>query len=630
MTTKMMQKPVSGPSSEHPPRKHRVTLTVSLVGVLVLVAVGKDLRLSWRVTHQYVPSDTSPVFWRHETECSNSSLVDHHHHSSTFRSSPHAPHAVRLISSPEEIHTRDSFHRSALDPTDRVPAAETLVWQRNPDALSQDRSRKLAAAERDAKNLHYAYQDVTEMQARSTRFPSVVDRVKLYMSNWYTPPCAAAQDDGSDDDDDDDDARVGFAYVHRRRHNSTTTTSQILTLREIAIPPRTRRIWQLDSHFNGSAAPGSFDQVHFMDRNTMLACQHRYCRDVVAFLFPALKRVGHSGLYSSVPILFQFGDDNRTQALRWSKNKETKALPPPLESYPQIPVLKKMRQCLTKSELERITEQRCYGSGERRVPNHSHHLEPVVMKLKTQRHYGRIKDIATWDVAWDVKKNAAIFRGKLTGNYPVPYYTNEGNISEATVHERCRLLERCWIVYQHVAKNSTLVDAKLTLPFTPNNRKLIPRFLALENGGDTADSLVDLYADTVSLSEMLQYKALIMLEGNDVSSGLKWALFSNSVVMMPEPTLISWAMEERLEPWVHYVPIHVDTRTPVPAATDVEQKMQWIVDHDDQARQIARAGKLWIADLVLHPAVPQEEAAVLDEILRRYATHFVPASVASY
>ncbi len=41
-----------------------------------------------------------------------------------------------------------------------------------------------------------------------------------------------------------------------------------------------------------------------------------------------------------------------------------------------------------------------------------------------------------------------------------------------------------------------------------------------------------------------------MLEGNDVASGLKWALLSQSVVMMPPPQHTSWAMEELLQPWV--------------------------------------------------------------------------------
>jgi hypothetical protein len=54
----------------------------------------------------------------------------------------------------------------------------------------------------------------------------------------------------------------------------------------------------------------------------------------------------------------------------------------------------------------------------------------------------------------------------------------------------------------------------------------------------------------MSMRHLLQYKVIIMLEGNDVASGLKWALLSQSVVLMPPPQHTSWAMEELLQPWV--------------------------------------------------------------------------------
>ena len=368
------------------------------------------------------------------------------------------------------------------------------------------------------------------------------------------------------------------------------------------------------------AGSGSFDQVHYMDRNVMLECDHRYCKDMVEFLFPSLEHA------AGAPILYQFGDDNRTRALRLPQ-KVTEA--PKIDRFPNLPVLKKIRKSIRKQELQRLTDTHaCFETGERIVPD-AFHLEPIVFKLKTQRHYGRIYQLADLDIPWEQKRDAAIFRGELNGNYPVAYARSK-MVATLTVHERCRLIERCWIAYQHAAKNSTLVDAKLTLPFLPNNSKVIPRFMGRYEGDEAT---VDLYGNTVSLVDMLHYKALIMLEGNDVSSGLKWALFSNSVVLIPEPTVTSWAMEEWLEPWVHYIPINVnmdkfgETST---AITDVEEKMQWIIDNDGKAKQIARAGKLWIADLVLHPDVQVDETSIFDEIARRYATHFVPAANIRY
>jgi hypothetical protein len=117
------------------------------------------------------------------------------------------------------------------------------------------------------------------------------------------------------------------------------------------------------------------------------------------------------------------------------------------------------------------------------------------------------------------------------------------------------------------------------------------------------------------MKQQLQYKALIMVEGNDVATGLKWALLSNSVVMMQPPSHTSWAMEELLEPWVHYIPLDEEL-------SDVEEKMQWVLDNDKQAQLIAQRGTLWIQDLVLHPDASNDDKKIQEEIIRRYRAHF--------
>ncbi len=68
--------------------------------------------------------------------------------------------------------------------------------------------------------------------------------------------------------------------------------------------------------------------------------------------------------------------------------------------------------------------------------------------------------------------------------------------------------------------------------------------------------------------KMLQYKYLLSLEGNDVASGLKWMLGSNSLVLMPPPTCTSWACEVFLEPYRHYVPVREDL-------SDLQEKFEW-------------------------------------------------------
>jgi hypothetical protein len=197
-----------------------------------------------------------------------------------------------------------------------------------------------------------------------------------------------------------------------------------------------------------------------------------------------------------------------------------------------------------------------------------------------------------FDIPWENKLNNAVFRGMLTGAVKDLYSRN------ATDEAKCMSMPRCKLVYVH--DKSTIVNARLT-----STRNLMPARL---DG-------VKLVGKAFTMQHLLQFKGLIMLEGNDVASGLKWALLSNSVVLMPEPKYTSWAMEEWLEPWVHYVPLNDEL-------TDVEEKMRWIVKHDAKARQIARRGTLWMYDMVFHPDAAEDDRRIQDEILRRYFRHF--------
>lgn len=106
------------------------------------------------------------------------------------------------------------------------------------------------------------------------------------------------------------------------------------------------------------------------------------------------------------------------------------------------------------------------------------------------------------------------------------------------------------------------------------------------------------------------------LEGNDVSSGLKWAMVSRSVVLMPKPRFTSWLMEELLEPWVHYIPLAEDL-------SDVEAKVQWMIDHSIEAQRISYQARLWILDLYFHPQAAEDDRTINMEILGRYLSHYV-------
>ena len=493
-------------------------------------------------------------------------------------------------------------------------------------------------SEKQIRNLEFAYSSVEEMENRSARFPSIDHRIKIYMSNWYIPPC-------------EDGARIGYKFSDSPVHatGSSLPMTHNLTLREITVQARDpllrsnlhriglqthklklhrrQRMFRVNSNFDGSHTSDSFDMVHFLDRSSLSKCMHKYCLDTIDFLLASMDKATSK----KIPILYQFGDKHEAKLPKILYNQTEVAD----AWFPKIPIIQKMRRMIRPSDLQSITDDSqygCYKTGERLVPHSGSdmyqgnelRLEPIVSKLKTQRHYGPIYEVAEADIVpWEKKKNMGIFRGELTGRYPANVTFRE--YKRRTPHARCRLLDRCWFVYTHAT--SQLVDAKLTTPI--NEVRMIPRYLTVNrtttNDDRSTANQIDLFTEPISMNEILQYKAIIMLEGNDVSSGLKWALFSNSVVLMPEPTMTSWAMEELLIPWVHYIPITVskdfDNNVHV---TDAEEKVQWIMENDEKARNIANAGKLWIADLVLHPNVRNEETRIFDEMSRRYTSHFVP------
>jgi hypothetical protein len=159
--------------------------------------------------------------------------------------------------------------------------------------------------------------------------------------------------------------------------------------------------------------------------------------------------------------------------------------------------------------------------------------------------------------------------------------------------EKCLSNQRCKFVLEHA--RSGLIDCGLT------KHRLSSHVV---NG-------TNIQTTSTSLKVIQSYKIIISLEGNDVASGLKWSLLSESVVLMPRPTQTSWAMEELLEPWVHYIPMSND-------GSNAEEMVQWVLNHDHEAWRIAERATLFMYDLVFHPEAIQDDRKVKEEIVRRY------------
>lgn len=443
-------------------------------------------------------------------------------------------------------------------------------------------------------DIDIGYQNQHELQGRQYRFPSVQDRIQVYMSNWYKIPC------------NNDTLAVTRETSPEGRQVYYVIKEKDMSHHNAADP----RLFRMDS----KVAPARMFYGHqpsiatcAADENPRKRAMRNYCRDVNQTILPlvdknAWNKNGREILaFRGIPIMFQFGD--ATQAKAPDATGQT------LLQQPRIPYLKKFRLSMDRTELDVITrddeqwtrqeqEQSCQFKVPQTIKGvRDDGLQPIVWKLNIPRHFGQLHLVPCNDVPWEEKMDRAIFRGNLNG-YLEDDDNNDGVVASQNAMEKCLALPRCRLTWEY--RHSKMVDARLR-----STMDIVPDVI----GG------FNLTADPMPMRNMTSYKGIVILEGNDVSSGLKWAMLSSSVVLMAKPLFTSWAMEELLEPWIHYIPIESDF-------SDLEEKVAWMIHHDAESRRISYRASLWIKDLVFHPSVADDEQQIFRQILERYARHF--------
>lgn len=418
-----------------------------------------------------------------------------------------------------------------------------------------------------------SYTSIAERNFRTKRFPTVDERVRLYMAHWYLPPCIGTPK-----------LSATIVRVNRIKNvtgvfGSTVVSKTVSDLDYLVSEPGTARNLTITS----ITRP---DEVFRFNNDDLFYCYQQkdwsirfYCRDAQISM--------ETSVLDGFPLLLEFTDHSDTVVVERDGEAMVKV------ENPNIPVIKKLRKALPKAEIDEIINNTVNNSSPCQDlaarPLQQTYRQAILWLLNVNRHFKYSLDIPRYDIPWDRKMDSAIFRGELTG---LQYNPN------APDHENCEVLPRCRLVYRY--SNSKLVDARITNTFDK-----IPDFL----------SGVNMTGPKLRRSDFLQHKGLIILEGNDVSSGLKWSMVSNSVVLMPPPRFTSWAMEELLEPWQHFIPLRPDL-------SDVETKVQWMLSNQEESKRIAHRAKLWIMDLYFHPDAMKDAKSINEEILRKYRLLF--------
>jgi len=240
----------------------------------------------------------------------------------------------------------------------------------------------------------------------------------------------------------------------------------------------------------------------------------------------------------------------------------------------QYPIFAKVRPLCDDYERKDFENKRCQRDEK---------IETIILPLNRKRHFGVAAIVPEIDIPFEEKLPKAVWRGMY-----------------GKTHER--IVDTNDIKYALVSKylNSTVVDAKYS--------KHVEKGLDLGMDPNMVGSYME-------IEEQLSYKYVISIEGNDVSSGLKWMLFSNSIAMTPSFTWESWAMEGRLLPFVHYIPLKADM-------SNVEEMIEWAESHPDEARLIAERSTIYIYDLLFHPDGIKDERKIIEGIMERFEQNF--------
>lgn len=116
--------------------------------------------------------------------------------------------------------------------------------------------------------------------------------------------------------------------------------------------------------------------------------------------------------------------------------------------------------------------------------------------------------------------------------------------------------------------------------------------------------------DGKSIEELLKYKYILSIEGNDKDSGINWKMNSNSLILMPKPTVTSWMMETRLIPDKHYVLLKDDF-------SDLEEKYKWCNNNQQKCMEIIKNANSFMDQFKDKNSEEKIERKVLEEYFKR-------------
>ena len=135
-------------------------------------------------------------------------------------------------------------------------------------------------------SLSSEYASFQEQGNRSSRFPSVDDRVKTYMGRWYVPPC-------------DESNKIPYRFIDSTIEGKS---ERLVLLRELPkVNGTEKRVFVVPNHVQSARAI-------YLKRQAFEGCKSGYCLDTKKYIIPTLDRLDSqsSAHRDTTPIVLQY------------------------------------------------------------------------------------------------------------------------------------------------------------------------------------------------------------------------------------------------------------------------------------------------------------------------------------
>ena len=210
-----------------------------------------------------------------------------------------------------------------------------------------------------------------------------------------------------------------------------------------------------------------------------------------------------------------------------------------------------------------------------------------LLRLDFNRHFTKpIEQIKKCDIPFKEKNNKVVWRGDINGELVKKLHGRPLRQTLVSKYENSnnKMFDIGWA-------HTGIMPSKLSNAFL---------YVSDKEGKDTPGK------GPLSIEEQLKSKFLISVEGGDVATGLKWMLYSNSVVLMTKPTMESWFMEGTLTEWEHYVPLDNNF-------SDLDEKYDWCLNNLDKCEEISRNATKFIKQFLNEEIEEQIEKLVFEK-----------------